>query len=292
MDLTKKIAIVTDSNSGIMPQDAPEGVFVVPMPFLVNGDCYFENVTLSQTEFYELLEQNANVSTSQPSLGDLEEIWTNVLKEYDELVYIPMTSGLSQSCAAAQNLSKDFDGKVFVADNHRISATMKESVYDALKLAKQGKTGAEIKEYLEKTGLDASIYIAVDTMKYLKKGGRVTPAAAMIGSILKIKPVLQIQGEKLDKYALARGSAKAKEIIKNAIKNDLETVYAEYAKNGEMSIHVAHTANEENAKQLVEELKEMFPNLPFHFCDPLALSIACHTGPGALGAGCVRFIKD
>lgn len=287
----KKIAVVTDSNSGIMPNDAPEGVFVVPMPFLVNGECYFENVSIFQKEFYEQLD-TASVSTSQPSIGDLTELWTDVLKEYDELVYIPMTSGLSQSCAAAQNLSKDFNGRVFVVDNHRISAPMRESVYDALKLIKQGKSGAEIQECLEKMGLDSSIYIAVSTMKYLKKGGRVTPAAAMIGSILKLNPVLQIQGEKLDKYALPRGSAKAKETIKAAIKHDVEVTYAEYVAKGEMALHVAHTANDAAAEALAAELKEMFPNIPFHYCDPLAMSIACHTGPGALGAAVTRFIKD
>ncbi|MBQ8394655.1 MAG: DegV family protein [Clostridia bacterium] len=287
----KKIAIVTDSNSGIMPNDAPEGVFVVPMPFLVNGENYFENVTIFQKEFYEQLE-TANVSTSQPSIGDISDLWTDILKDYDEIVHIPMTSGLSNSCATAQNLAKDFDGRVFVVDNHRISATMKESVYDALKLAKQGKNGAEIQEYLETTAFDGSIYIAVSTMKYLKKGGRVTPAAAMIGSILKLNPVLQIQGEKLDKYALARGSAKAKETIKSAIKHDLEVTYAEYVKNGEMALHVAHTANDAAAEALAKELQEMFPNIPFHYCDPLAMSIACHTGPGALGAAVTRFIKE
>lgn len=287
----KRIAIVTDSNSGIMPNEAPKDVFVLPMAFLVNGECYYENVTIFQKEFYEQLE-TATVSTSQPSIGDLTEMWTNVLKEYDEIVYIPMTSGLSQSCAAAQNLSKDFDGKVFVVDNHRISAPMRESVDDALKLVKQGKSGAEIKEILEKMGLDSSIYIAVSTMKYLKKGGRVTPAAAMIGSILKINPVLQIQGEKLDKYALARGSAKTKETIKNAIKHDLEVTYAEYVKNGEMVLHVAHTQNDAAAEALAKELQEMFPNIPFHYCDPLAMCIACHTGPGALGAAVTRYIKD
>lgn len=290
--MRKKIAIITDSNSGITPDEANSlGVYLVPMPFLVNGEPYLENVNLSQEKFYELLKTGDNVSTSQPSLGDVAELWQEVLKTHDELVYIPMSSGLSQSCANAKNMANEYGGKVFVVDNHRISVTQKESVFDAVKLRERGKDGKQICNYLEETASEASIYIAVDTMKYLKKGGRVTPAAAMIGTILKLNPVLQIQGEKLDKYALTRGMHKARETMKLAIKKDIETTYAKYAENGELYLYVAHTANEENAKQFAQELQEMFPNIPFRFCDPLALSISCHTGPGALGVGCCRFLK-
>ena len=289
----KKIAIVTDSNSGI-GKDAPEGVFVVPMPCLINDADYFENVNLTQEEFYKFLSEDANVSTSQPSLGDLGEFWTNILKDYDEIVYLPMSSGLSGSCASAKMLASEdeFSGRVYVVDNHRVSISLKESVYDAIKLRAQGKTAAEIQNYLLETSADSSIYIAVDTMKYLKKGGRVTPAAAMIGSILKIKPVLQIHGEKLDKYMLARGSIKAREILKEALKKDLETKFAEYVANGEMCVSVAYTDNPAEAEKFMAEFKAMMPDIPFHFSDPLPLSVSCHIGPGALGVACARFVKE
>ena len=286
----KKIAIVTDSNSGI-GKDAPEGVFVVPMPFLINDEDYFENINLSQEEFYKLLSEDANVSTSQPSIGDLSDFWTDILKDYDEIVHIPMSSGLSNSCATATNLANDFDGRVYVVDNHRVSISLKESVYDAVKLREAGKTAAEIKNYLVNTSADSSIYIAVDTMKFLKKGGRVTPAAAMIGSILKIKPILQIHGEKLDKYMLARGSIKAREILKEALKKDLEGKFAEYTIKGEMCVSVAYTDNPAEAEKFMAEFQEMMPDIPVHFNDPLPLSVTCHIGPGALGVACTRFMK-
>lgn len=286
-----KIAIVTDTNSGFTPAEAEKlGVFVIPMPFLVNGESYFENENLTQEGFYSLLNEDANVSTSQPSIGDISELWERLLTEYDQIVHLPMSSGLSQSCATAMTIAKEYDGKVFVVDNHRISVPLKESVLDALTLCQQGKTGAEIKEILEKVGGHSSIYIAVDTMKYLKRGGRVTPAAAMIGGILKIKPVLQIHGERLDKYALARSTAKAKETMKAAIKRDLETYYAKYVESGEMTISVAHTNNDEEAALFAEELKKEFPNIPFRYCEPLPLSISCHIGPGALAVACIRKI--
>ncbi len=292
MNNTKKIAIVTDSNSGITPEAANElGVFVVPMPFLINGEPYFENINLTQEEFYVLLTNQASVSTSQPSPGDLTDLWDNILQDYDELVHIPMSSGLSQSYASAMSLAQDYNGKVHVVDNHRISVTQKESVCDALKLRDAGKSAAEIKETLEKTSACSSIYIAVDTMKYLKKGGRVTPAAAMIGTILKLKPILQIHGERLDKYALTRGSAKAKETLKVALKNDLETSFAKYVEMGEMTISLAYTDNKDEAMEFAEEIKVMFPNIPFRFCDPLSLSVACHIGTGALGLTCTRIVK-
>lgn len=288
--MSKKIAIVTDSNSGIDFDDL-EGVFVVPMPFLANGESYFENINLSQEQFYRLLAENASVSTSQPSIGDLGDLWTKVLEDYDEIVHIPMSSGLSQSCATARILAKDYNGRVFVADNHRVSVTLKESVFDAIALREQGLGGREIKAYLEKTAAESVIYIAVDTMKHLKKGGRVTPAAAMIGSILKIKPVLQILGEKLDKFALARGNQKAKECIKNAIKSDLTNRFASAIEKGEVEICFAYTDNKDEVLAFAEEMKTLFPSVPVRFIDPLPLSIACHIGSGAIGVTCSRVIK-
>jgi EDD domain protein, degV family len=288
-----KTAIVTDSNSGITQAEGKEaGIFVLPMPFLIDGNPYLEDIDLTQSEFYKHLEKkDTSVSTSQPSIGDLSDFWNDILKTHDEILHIPMSSGLSQSCATATALAKDFGGKVHVVNNQRISITQKESVFDAKKLLERGKNAAEIKDYLEATKLDSSIYIAVDTMKYLKKGGRVTPAAAAIGSILKIKPVLQIQGDKLDKFALARSLSKAKEIMKEAIRKDLNVRFKSLVEEGEMTISVAHTNNYGEADIFVTELKEMFPDIPFRFSDPLSLSVACHIGPGALAVGCTRIVK-
>lgn len=286
-----KIALVTDSNSGLLPNDTPDGVFVLPMPFLVNGEPYLENINLTQSDFYQLLDSQSAMATSQPSIGDVSDLWTELLNDYDEIVHIPMSSGLSQAFATANNLAKDFQGKVFVVDNHRISVPLKHSVMDAVKLREQGKSGAEIKQILEEMAFDGSIYIAVDTMKYLKKGGRVTPTAAMIGTILKLKPILQIHGDKLDKYALPRNTQKAKELIKNALKEDIENAYANYAQNDELILDVAYTDNEEQAKVFAQELQAAFPALSLRYCEPLPLSVACHVGPGALGAAVTRIIK-
>ena len=288
----KKIAVTTDSNSGILPDELKhEGVFILPMPFLIDGKPYYENVNLSQENFYVLLNKQAAVSTSQPSPADMAEFWTEILKEYDEIVHIPMSSGLSQTCASATIVAQDFNGRVHVVDNRRISITLKESVFNALALRQQGKTALEIKNYLLETAGDSSIYIVVDTMKYLKKGGRVTPAAAMIGSILKIKPILQIQGAKLDRYALAKSISKAKETMKNAIKHDLTTRFATLVKNGEIGLSVAHTNNQAEAERFLEEIKDAFPNIPIRFCDALSLSVSCHIGPGSLAIATSRIVK-
>ena len=292
MKTIKKIAITTDSNSGILPEEYKDkGVFVLPMPFLIDGEPYFENVNLTQYGFYQLLENNANVSTSQPSVGELTDFWTNVLKEYDEIVHIPMSSGLSKSCENASRLAEDFEGRVFVVDNRRISVTLKQSVIDATVLRDGGMSASEIKEYLESHAADSSIYIAVDTMKYLKKGGRVTPAAAAIATVLKIKPVLSIRGEKLDKYALTRTPQKAKDAMKLAMKKDMETTFASFVDNGEMVLYVAHTNSPEEAEKFAAEVRAFFPNIPVTFCDPLSLSVSCHIGPGALAIACARVAK-
>lgn len=287
-----KIAIVTDSNSGITQAEAKElGISVLPMPFLIDGEEYFEDINLSQQAFYEKLKDvNAQISTSQPSIASVTELWDELLKSNDEVVHIPMSSGLSESCHTAENLAKDYHGRVHVVDNQRISVTQKQSVYDALKLAKQGLNGAQIKEKLLETKLDASIYISLDTLKYLKKGGRLTPAAALIGTILRIKPVLQIQGEKLDAFKKVHTVKQAKEVIINALRNDLATRFQALAKSGQMAIMAAHTANEKEAEIFVDELKEAFPDIPVLYCDPLSLSVSCHIGPGALAAVCVRVL--
>ncbi len=287
-----KIAIVTDSNSGITQADAEKlGIFVLPMPFLIDGEEFFEDVNLTQAEFYEHLKQDASVSTSQPAVGNVTEFWDELLTNHDEIVHIPMSSGLSESCHTAEALSKEYGGRVHVVDNQRISITQRQSVYDALTLAKQGKSAAEIKEILLKTKFDSSIYISLDTLKYLKKGGRLTPAAALIGSILKIKPVLQIQGEKLDAFKKVQTLKKAKEVMIEALKNDFETRFKELAENNEMQISVAHTENYDEAQIFAEELQKSFPNVPIAFIDPLSLSVSCHIGPGALACACARVIK-
>ena len=282
----KKIAVVTDSNSGITQSATKElGVFVLPMPFYINEELFLEDITLTQEEFYKKLKEDADISTSQPTPLDVTELWDKVLEEYDELVYIPMSSGLSNSCETAVALARDYEGKVFVVDNQRISVTQRQSVLDALKLIGEGKEGAEVKEILEKTKLSASIYITLETLKYLKKGGRITPAAAAIGTILNLKPVLQIQGEKLDAYAKSRGKMKAKKIMLEAIHKDLENRFPEEWKEGRMAIQAAYTGNPEEAAEWKKEIEAEFPGMEIHM-DPLSLSVSCHIGYGALAITC------
>lgn len=287
-----RVAIVTDSNSGISQEEAKRlGVYVVPMPFFVNGTVYFEDIDLSQEQFYKLLTEDADVSTSQPSPADILDLWDDLLRSHQEIVYIPMSSGLSASCSTAQGLAQDYNGKVQVVDNKRVSVTMMQSVLDALALAKSGKSAAQIREILEQESLEASIYLMVDTLKYLKKGGRITPAAAMIGSVLKLKPVLQIQGDKLDAYAKVRGVKAAKRAMLEAIRKDLEERFASYREQGEMKLQVAYTTSREQAEEWMEEVKEAFPDLEITRMDPLALSVVCHTGPGVLAVTAVHVIN-
>lgn len=289
----KKVAIVTDSNSGITQKDAKAmGVRVIPMPFIVNGEEYFEDISLTQPQFFEKLAQNAEISTSQPAIGQVTDVWDELLKEYDEIVHIPMSSGLSESMNTARNFAEnEYKDKVFVVDNHRISITQKGSVEDALYLAKEGYSGKEIKAYLERTGMDASIYIMVNTLKYLKRGGRITPAAAAIGTVLNIKPVLQIQGGKLDQYAKVLNVKAAKAKMIAALKEDIKNRFSDLAEKGELHIGVAHTNNEEKAKEFAKELEEEIGIIPVYI-DPLSLSVACHIGDGALATGCFRVYKS
>lgn len=284
-----KVKIVTDSNSGITQAEAEKlGISVLPMPFLINGEEYFEDVNLSQAQFYEHLKGDASVSTSQPAVGSVTELWDKLMANYDEIIHIPMSSGLSESCHTAEGLAREYQGKVQVVNNQRISITQKQSVYDALKLAQEGKSAKEIKDILTETKMDSSIYISLDTLKYLKKGGRLTPAAALVGTLLRIKPVLQIQGEKLDAFKKVHTLKQAKEVMTAALKSDLETRFAQFVKAGEMRIAVAHTSNYEEAEKFKKELQEMFPAIPVIFCDPLSLSVSCHIGPGALACACMR----
>ena len=280
-----KVRIVTDSNSGITQAEAKTlGVSVIPMPFLINGEDYLEDVNLTQEEFYRHLEGEATVSTSQSAVATVTDLWDSLLAEGEdvEIVHIPMSSGLSESCRTAQSLAKAYGKRVRVVDNQRISVTQKQSVLDALKLAGEGKSAQEIADYLTATKLESSIYIALDTLKYLKKGGRLTPAAALVGSILRIKPVLQIQGDKLDAYKKVHSLSQAKQVMIEAMRGDLNTRFKESAMQGKMRLFIAHTNFYAEAETFRKELEAIFPNIPVTLVDPLSLSVSCHIGPGAL----------
>ena len=265
--IMSRVKIITDSNSGLLQKEGEElGVFVIPMPFTINDEEYFEEISISQEQFYEFLAQNADVTTSQPSRDYLETLWNDLLKEYDELVYIPMTSGLSATCENAKTYAEAFGEKVQVVDNLRISVTLKQSVFEAVELAKQGKTAKEIKEFLESTKEKASIYIMVDTMKYLKKGGRVTPAAAALGAMLKLKPILSSRGQSFEKYAVVMTLAQAKKKMMAQIKKELETEFKEEYEAGKMILYVAHTKNLKEATKFKDEvLKDVSQNSQYDF---------------------------
>jgi len=279
-----KIAIVTDSNSGITQAQGKElGIHVIPMPFYINEELFFEDITLTQDEFYQKLAEDAEISTSQPSPADVIDLWEELLKDYDEIIHIPMSSSLSSSCETAMMLAKEFEGKVHVIDNQRISITMRQSVLDAIEMVEMGLNASQIEEVLMKEKLEAAIYITVDTLKYLKKGGRVTPAAAALGTVLNLKPVLQIQGGKLDSYAKVRGMKAAKKSMIEAMKNELEGRFA----GKQMHLQIAHTCSDDVAQKWKEELEAAFPGFDIHV-GRLSLSVSCHIGPGALAVACCK----
>lgn len=285
-----KVAVVTDSNSGIPQSKAKElGISVIPMPFMINGETYEEDINLTQEQFYENLKEGADISTSQPSPEVVMDLWKELLKTYDEIVHIPMSSALSGSCQTAVMLAEKFDGKVHVVDNQRISVTQCQSVLDALELAKAGLFAAQIKEILERDARESSIYIMVDTLKYLKKGGRITPAAAALGTLLKIKPILQIQGGKLDSFSKARTVKQAKSIMLSAIGKDLEERFSD--PNAENCwLEMAYTCEREVAEEFKKEVHQQFPQVPEDkiYMAPLSLSVACHIGPGALAVAVTK----
>lgn len=283
-----KVAVVTDSNSGITQKEAEElGVYVLPMPFYIDDEVFYEDITLSQKQFFEKLESDADVKTSMPAVGEILDMWDKLLKEYEEIVHIPMSSGLSGSCATATMLSGDYDGRIAVVNNQRISVTQKLSVLDAKRLADEGKTAEEIKDILEGSKFESSIYIMVDTLKYLKKGGRVTPAAAALGTLLKIKPVLQIQGEKLDAFAKARTVKQAKNIIIEAVKRDCIERFGAKDDLSDIHLALAYSGEPTEGNVFFEEVKAMFPDHEI-FMDPLSLSVSCHIGPGAIAMTCTK----
>ena len=288
-----KIAVVTDSNSGITQIQAKEmGITVLPMPFMIDGETYYEDITLTQEQFYRKLKDNSDISTSQPTPDSIMKMWDELLKEYDQIVHIPMSSGLSGSCSTAMMLAgeDEYEGKVFVVDNRRISVTQYQSVKDAQMLAAMGMDGAQIRKRLEETAADSVIFITVDTLKYLKKGGRITPAAAALGTLLRIKPVLIILGEKLDSLAKARTMKQAKTMMMNAIQKELdERLHDSGCKDCHLAI--AHTDNEEAALEFQKEVKERFPDADVYMA-PLSLSIACHIGPGSLAVTATRKMEE
>lgn len=285
-----KVAIITDSNSGITQAQAKElGIYVLPMPFMIDGKEFFEDINLTQREFYEKLKDGSDISTSQPSPESVMNLWDTVLKEYDQIVHIPMSSGLSSSCQTANMLAQDYEGKVEVVNNQRISVTQRQSALDAKELAARGWDAKRIKEKLEEMKFESSIYITVDTLKYLKKGGRITPAAAALGTLLRIKPVLQIQGEKLDAFAKARTMKQAKSIMITAMTRDFEERFRNPS-GANIHLEIAHTENEEAALELEKELKDLFPQVKDVVMAPLSLSISCHIGPGSLAIACSKVL--
>ncbi len=287
----KRVAVVTDSNSGFTQQQAQEaGIYVLPMPFFVNGQAYFEDIDLNQEQFYARLEEGADISTSMPAVADVTELWDRLLEEYDEVVHIPMSSGLSSSCETAMALSQEYEGKVQVVNNQRISITQKRSVQDAKGMADRGMSALEIKERLEQVKFESSIYIMLDTLYYLKKGGRITPAAAALGTLLKLKPVLQIQGEKLDAFAKARTAKQGKNIMIEAIRNDMAERFHD-PQGTRMWIDMAYTKNLDAALEFKQEVMAAFPGHEI-ILDPLSLSVSCHIGPGALAVTCTRKLAE
>ena len=287
------VAVITDSNSGITQATAKElGIRVVPMPFYINDEVFYEDITMTRDEFFKALREDADVKTSQPTPESLMEIWNEALKEDDEVVYIPMSSGLSSSCSTAMMLADEdeFQGKVHVVDNQRISVTQRQSTLDAMELAKIGKSGAEIKDILLREKFNSSIYIMLDTLYYLKKGGRITPAAAAIGTLLKIHPVLQIQGEKLDAYTKAKTKKMGKAAMIKAVKKDLAERFGD-PEGKNFYIEIAHTANDDELSEHVAEVQEAFPNHEI-LVDPLSLSVACHIGEGSLAVAIAKKVDE
>lgn len=285
-----KVAVMTDSNSGITQAEAKElGICVLPMPFYIDEQTYYEDIDLTQDEFYEKLKGDCDIKTSMPTLGDVTDKWDGLLKEYDEIVYIPMSSGLSGSCEAAIMLSQDYDGKVQVVNNQRISVTQRQSVLDAMELAQKGKTAEEIKDILESVKMESSIYIMLDTLYYLKKGGRITPAAAALGTLLKLKPVLQIQGDKLDAFAKARTPKQGKNIMIDTMKKDFAERFND-PEGKNMHLEIAYSHDKEAAESFKEEVQAQFPNHEI-IMNPLSLSVSCHIGPGAIAIACSKKVE-
>ncbi len=288
-----KVAVMTDSNSGITQREAGRlGISVLPMPFVIDGEIFYEDISLSQEEFYVRLRQNAAVSTSQPAVEDVLRYWDQALETADEVVYIPMSSGLSGSCSTAQMLSQDYGGKVQVVDNQRISITQRRATLDAIELAGKGMSAAKIREVLEREKMQSSIYIMLDTLTYLKRGGRITAAAAALGTALRLKPVLQIQGEKLDAFTIARTKKQGMTKMLEAMEADITGRFGGMGNIGNIYVQVAHTQNEEAALEFIQEIRDRFGIQGEIVCNALSLSVSCHIGPGSLAIACSKAIPE
>lgn len=284
----KRVGIVTDSHGGISLDQAKElGVKVVPMPFYFGDDCYYEGVSISRGDFFKRLNEGEGVSTSQPSPEAVMEAWREALTEYEKVLYMPISSGLSGSCNTARMLAteEEFEGKVFVVDNGRVATPMHRSILDALELIEEGYSAQEVQLMLETAGDKMSIYIAVETLEHLKKGGRITPATAAIGTALNIKPILKLNTGVLETYKKSRGMKKARQEMLAAMKHDFEVTFKDYADKGDIYLMAASSADEATTQEWIEEIKAYFPGMEV-LCDDLSLGICCHTGEGALGIGC------
>lgn len=284
----RTIGIATDSHSGISQEKAKElGIKVLPMPFYIGEKCYYEDISITREEFFEHLNNGQKVSTSQPSPESVMELWREALREYEKLLYIPMSSGLSGSCNTAKMLAEEdeFAGRVFVIDNGRVSTPLYRSILDAMELVEEGYSAEEVKELLEETKAEMVIYLGVETLEYLKKGGRITPATAALGTLLNIKPVLKFDVGVLETYRKCRGMKKARREMLEAVKNDFETTFHKQYENGEVYLLAASSADEETTKEWIEEIQEFFPGMEI-LSDKLSLGLSCHTGKGALGIGC------
>ena len=284
----KSIGIITDSHSGITQEEAKQlGIWVLPMPFYIDGECYLEGINLTREEFFEKLEGGSLIATSQPSPADVCDVWDWALKEFEKVLYLPLSSGLSGSCETAMALAKDeqYEGKILVVDHGQISTPLHQMVLDTLELIEKGYSAEQIKEILESGKDRMMIYIGVETLEYLKRGGRVTPAAAAIGSVLNIKPVLKLETGKLDSFKKCRGFSKVKKTMIEAMKQEMDTKFADALADGQLRLLAASSAGKEETESWVKEIEDAFPGMKV-FCDPLSLGVSCHTGAGALGIGC------
>ena len=283
----EKVGIITDSHSGISQRQAEEmGIYVLPMPFYIDGECYFEGVSLTREQLFEKMRAKAKVSTSQPSLASVKEIWDRGLSRWEQILYMPLSSGLSGSCASAAAMAREerYAGRVFVVDHGRISTPLHRSILDAQELIAEGWDAREIKDLLEASKHETVIYLAVDTLDYLHMGGRISKSTAVIGSILNIKPVLKLDVGLLESYKNCRGSVKARHTMLEALKNDLATTFRAPMERGEVYLMAATGASDEETHKWIQEIQAAFPGMNV-MCDPLSFGICCHTGPGALGVG-------
>lgn len=284
----KPIGVITDSHSGITQQEAEKlGIMVLPMPFYIDGQCFFEGVALTRAEFFQKLKGGADIATSQPSPADVMELWDRALQEYEQAVYIPISSGLSGSCATATALAaeKPYKDRIFVVDNGRVSTPLHRAVLDALELIREGYSPGEIKKILENARDKMVIYIGVETLEHLKKGGRISPATAALGTVLNIKPVLRFDVGTLDTFQKCRGLKKARKTMIEAMKHDLETKFKKWYDRGEVNLVSASSASDEDTWEWVNEIEEAFPGMDV-MCDELSLGLSCHIGYGGLGIGC------